>query len=372
MLKQRSAIIRSQLSNQILDAISTMPQQAADASRFERLALKLFAWQYQENPTYRRLCERQGKEPATVFGWRDIPAVTTSAFKYARLACFPARSDEVVFQTSGTTLQRPGRHYFRSLDFYRAAALRSFKAFCLPDREKIRMLIVGPSADPFPLSSLGFMFSLVQKEFGAAGSAVYFSTEGLLVEPLLRDLDAACAAGEAVFLLGTSLALLELVNVLKQRHRALRLPVGIRVLDTGGYKAQAVEISRAEVVAALNEYLSIPPDFMINEYGMTELSSQFYESPLAAAALFAGGPSIKVAPPWVRVVAVDPATLEPVPAGEIGMLRVLDLANVDSVVAIQTEDLGRAWLDRMELLRRASGAERRGCSLLTESILRIN
>jgi hypothetical protein len=74
-------------------------------------------------------------------------------------------------------------------------------------------------------------------------------------------------------------------------------------------------------------------------------------------------------PPWMRVVAVDPETLRPLPEGELGMLRIFDLANVDSVLAIQTEDLGRAWKDRIELAGRASGAELRGCSLLTEMLV---
>jgi hypothetical protein len=74
-------------------------------------------------------------------------------------------------------------------------------------------------------------------------------------------------------------------------------------------------------------------------------------------------------PPWVRALAVHPETLQPLPEGEIGMLRIFDLANVDSVLAIQTEDLGRAWQDRIALTGRASGAELRGCSLLTESIV---
>jgi len=52
------------------------------------------------------------------------------------------------------------------------------------------------------------------------------------------------------------------------------------------------------------------------------------------------------------------------------LLRIYDLANVDSVMAIQTEDVGRAWQDGIELIGRASGAELRGCSLLTEMISR--
>lgn len=355
----------------VLEVISTLSLSRRDETRFEELALALFETQYAANSTYRALCQNQQKTPVTVRQWQEIPAVTTSAFKFSRLACFPGTDDEIYFQTSGTTRQIHGRHYFRTLDFYRAAALRVFKAYCLPDRDKIRMFILGPTAGAFPNSSLGYMFSEVCKVHGTASSGVYFSADGLAVERLLADLTATVESDEAVFLLGTSLAYLELTRVFRDRRLKFSLPGGSRLLDTGGYKGSDFEISRPAFLDLLLDNFGLPLSSIINEYGMTELSSQFYESRLPGIPLHDARPSIKFAPPWTRAVAVDPATLEILPDGEIGMLRIFDLANVDSVLAIQTEDLGRAWPDRMELLRRASGAELRGCSLLTESILRM-
>jgi hypothetical protein len=49
--------------------------------------------------------------------------------------------------------------------------------------------------------------------------------------------------------------------------------------------------------------------------------------------------------------------------GETGLIRVLDLANVYSVMAIQTEDLGIRRGDGFTLAGRAISAEPRGCSL---------
>jgi hypothetical protein len=49
------------------------------------------------------------------------------------------------------------------------------------------------------------------------------------------------------------------------------------------------------------------------------------------------------------------------------LLRHLDLANLGSVVALQTEDVGRALGNGIELLGRVPGAEARGCSLLLAS-----
>ena len=50
--------------------------------------------------------------------------------------------------------------------------------------------------------------------------------------------------------------------------------------------------------------------------------------------------------------------------GETGLIRVLDLANVWSVMAVQTEDLGVRRGDGFELIGRAAQAEPRGCSLM--------
>jgi hypothetical protein len=74
-------------------------------------------------------------------------------------------------------------------------------------------------------------------------------------------------------------------------------------------------------------------------------------------------------PGWVRVSAVDPGTLAPVPDGEVGVLRIDDLANLDSVCAIQTSDLAIVRGGGVELLGRAPGATPRGCSLAVEEAL---
>jgi hypothetical protein len=50
--------------------------------------------------------------------------------------------------------------------------------------------------------------------------------------------------------------------------------------------------------------------------------------------------------------------------GETGLIRVFDLANVWSALAIQTEDLGIRRGAGLELLGRAAVAEPRGCSLM--------
>ena len=70
-------------------------------------------------------------------------------------------------------------------------------------------------------------------------------------------------------------------------------------------------------------------------------------------------------PPWARVQIISPETGKEVAEGETGLIRIFDLANVFSVAAIQTEDLGVRRGDGFELIGRAQLAEPRGCSLMT-------
>ncbi len=366
------------LSEKILRFIQTAPMAEFDDEAFNRLVVELFHHHFEKNAVYRGLCRQQKITPGRVTSWREIPAVTTSAFKEVPLACFPTQQAAAVFHTSGTTQQRAGKHYFRTLQFYRAAMLRSFAAYCLVNIKKMRLFFLGPTFELFPNSSLGYMFSGIRDEFGDEKSAVFFSPEKADADGLQKTLDEASQENAPVFILGTALALLECLEIFQRRNRKFQLPAGSRILDTGGYKSRRVEIKRPEFQNRLGETFGVPREYLLNEYGMTELSSQFYESRLPGIPSRQERPTthalrftpyaLHFPPPWVRVVAVDPEHLEILPPGEIGLLRIFDLANVDSVMAIQTEDLGRAWQDRLELIGRAAGAELRGCSLLTETI----
>ncbi len=352
----------------ILDFITTTPLNQFEDEAFNTLALQLFAHQFQHNNVYQRYCQQAGVASPQLAHWQEIPAVTTSAFKQVPLVCFPHEQAAVVFYTSGTTQQRPGKHYFRDLQFYRAALLRSFKAYCLPDLERIRFLFLAPTTKHFANSSLGYMCAALREAYGAEKSAAFFTPEQLQLGCFRRAVESAITENTPVFIFGTAFNLLAFLDECAANKLRFELPEGSRVLDTGGYKGRTREVPREEFQTMLCECFGLHKKNLLNEYGMTELSSQFYESRLPLAPLADERDHIKFMPPWVRVAAIDPNTMRPLPAGETGMLRVYDLANVDSVLAIQTEDLGRVWQDRIELLGRASDAELRGCSLLTEMI----
>lgn len=356
------------LSHELLALFRRGVTEPLPDDRFNDLALGVFAHQFTRNRPYRAYCEARGRTPDQVARWSAIPAVPTAAFKELPLCTFPPEEAEVVFETSGTTAGgRPGRHYMRTTALYDAALLPPFAAHVMRDEARLRMLSLGPSPRLSPRSSLGHMLGRVMAAFGAPGSAEFVLPSGIDHEGFARALEQAVADAEPVCLLGTAFAFVHALERLAPARFAL--PPGSRLMDTGGYKGRSREAPREELLGLYETTFGIPPDHVISEYGMTEMSSQFYGRQAR------GGACPYVAPPWVRTVVVDPERLEPLPAGEVGLLRHYDLANLDSVMAIQTDDLGVARDGgteagcRFELLGRAAGAEARGCSLAVEELL---
>ena len=345
---------------------------------FDRWALRVFRWQLACNESYRGYCAGRGARADTVTRWEDIPPVPTSAFRHVRLLSLePGRSPEAVFRTSGTTggLARRGEHAVASLALYRAALLPPFRVHVLPEGGRPLLLAMIPSSSDVADSSLSHMVATVMAAFGGQGSTWLAGADGALAEERLLDvLRASENEARPVLLVSTAFALVHALDLLGARNTRVRLPVGSRLMETGGFKGRSRTVERGELYAGVHHYLGIPPEMIVNEYGMTELMSQFYEPVLEQPDLGRGlpGDRFHVSPPWVRTRVLDPVTLAPVDDGREGLLCHLDLANAGSVACVLTEDLGVALPGGFRVLGRIAGAEPRGCSLAAEELLRAS
>jgi hypothetical protein len=339
-----------------------------DDARFEHLALALFAFQFRANAPYGRFCAARGATPDRVGSWREIPAVPTGAFKELPLRCFPAERSVHVFRTSGTALARRGELALDTLELYEASLAPSFESFLLPDLapgERLPMLVLAPAPAEAPDSSLSHMFGVMLERRGAPGSG-WFVREGRLdTDALLEAARGAATSTSKLLLCGTAFAFVHWLETLEGRER-LSLPAGTRVMETGGFKGRARELPRERLYAWIHDRLGVPPERCVNQYGMTELASQFYDSVLREP----GGRRRKLAPAWTRVLLVEPESGKEVREGEVGAIRIVDLANTGSVLAIATADLGRRVGDGFEVLGREAGAEARGCSIAADEMLR--
>jgi len=267
----------------------------------EALALELFEWQRSVSAVHRNFAA--GVEPSTIY---EIPAVPV---RLCKEVVFCTASQGIDFRTSGTTGKR-GLHRMADTQAYDRAARLQFEA-CVPDAPTTAMNLCPTAAD----SSLGHM-----------------------MRTLFPDATTTLPEGP-VFIGTTASRASEIPDV--------ELPPGSVVMVTGGFKGSAPEELR------LRERLG--PHFRrIDEYGMTELSSQLW-----------GAPGEGYLPPrWLVPYAVDAATGERTEG--LGLLRFVDLANWSSLLAIETEDVGEVRGGRVFLQGRLAKSEPRGCSLAVE------
>ncbi len=351
------------------------PQWVDDDARFETLALRLFAFQFEHCDAYARYCGARNATPADVGRWFEIPPVPASAFKAGALTCFDTAKTVKTFLTSGTTTSRRGTLHLDTLALYEASLLPNIRRFVFPEVESgawptmsIRVLAPDPAATPD--SSLSHMFGVALQALGSRDSG-YDVRDGVLDTDAL--IDHLRRSERPLALCGTAFAFVHLLEALGDDAHGgseLTLKSGSRIMETGGFKGRSREVPRVELYESLSKRLGIPDHHIVNQYGMTELGSQFYDNVLFDHYSGEGmRPRQKIAPPWTRIRLLDPETGEEAAEGDAGIVVIHDLANTGSIAALQTADLGR-WVDRatggFEVLGRAQGAEARGCSIAAD------
>ncbi len=309
---------------------------------FNGLALRIHAFQRQSNAPFARWCATL-PEPKS---WREIPSVPQAMFKRFRLSCFPPKLTPVTFRTSGTTGETRGEHHFADTALYEASILAGWQRLRLP---KLPALFLAQTPDEVPDSSLTHMFGTLARR---AVTRAKFD--------IRADADALrkLAARGPCAIFGTALAFLALFE--RMGDARVKLPRGSFAFETGGYKGSGRDIPKTELYVKFLTHLGLRADSVWNEYGMTELSSQAYTHGL-------GRPH--TAPPWLRAIVINPETGAEVPVGGSGVLRLFDLANVGSVLAIQTADLAVRRADGFGLLGRDPAAVPRGCSRRADELL---
>jgi hypothetical protein len=349
------------LDARILAAIRSY---ALDESEFDRLACDIFAYQFRTNAPYAAYARSCGITPDRLpHRAAAIPAVPVAAFKEAVLSTVGAGGAGLWFETSGTTAGIGGRHYLETAELYEAALLAGFDRALLADGARLRYLLLVPDVRTRPHSSLGFMMDRIAELRGDGRGGRFVDGDALDIDGLLGALDAAVADGAAVCIAATAFALVAAVDALRARGRRFGLPRGSRVMETGGFKGRARVVEQVQLYAEVSAGLGIPAAAIVGEYGMTELSSQYYDSPGSRTQ----AQRCKLAPPWLRALVVDPQGA-PVAPGVVGAIRHIDCANRSSAVAIETDDLGALTPAGLVLLGRDRGAELRGCSLDAEDL----
>jgi acyl-protein synthetase LuxE len=341
---------------------------ADDDGTFDRLALEVYAYQFERNPPYRRYCERRGSEPSRVSSWRDVPAVPAASFADTRLACFGPDRTALTFVSSGTTTAgaRASRHELDSTELYDAAIAAQYCALVLPDAPTMPHVFIAPPFSYATTSSLSYMLSALEKRFGAPGGGFYVHDDVLD----FSNLSVALASASPRVVFGTAFSFVHFADRCRTNGVRFSLGPGSRVVETGGFKGKSREIARDDLYRSFEELLGVKPDMCVSEYGMCELGSQWYDANIAdMAAGIQPRRHVKIGPHWTRTTIVDPVTALPVVSGETGLLQIFDLCNRGSVCSVLTGDLARERDGGVEIIGRHPGAPPKGCSIAADAML---
>jgi hypothetical protein len=344
----------SSLFSTLQDFIQRSPLDELNDEIFNNLALKVFYHQRAHNKNYRQYCESIGFKELT--HWTEIPILTTELFKFVPLTCFNSDQATKIFHSSGSTSSDKSIHYLSSqeLELYELSLWRTFSnAFNLNTEYKPSLFILTEKPSERENSSLIHMFKVVAEKLGYSENCFYYHNELLDWERLQMDFQHSVNKNTPCLIAGTAFSF---VHLLDSPFRKIQLPSGSMLMETGGYKGKSRELSKEELYDQISSLFHIDKSSIVGQYGMSELCTQYYDSPISR---------LKRATPWsrVRVLSTNDLSRE-VEVGEIGLLAHYDLANIDSCAFVLSGDLGiKKNFYEFDIIGRASQLKAKGCSL---------
>jgi phenylacetate-coenzyme A ligase PaaK-like adenylate-forming protein len=315
---------------------------------FDKIALELFHFQYENNPLYRQFSDSTGVEPAKVTSINSIPFLPIQFFKTHQVTTTKFEP-EIIFESSGTGNMQRSKHFIKSRDLYENSFTLAFELFYGKENEWC-VLGLLPSYFEGGNSSLVMMVDKLIKSSDHSFSGFYMDDFDKLHHTLLHNE----ILQQPTLLIGVTYALLDFAEKYKMKLSATT------IMETGGMKGRREEITRMQVHEILQNRFGV--NAIHSEYGMTELLSQAYSR---RNGLF------KCAP-WMKVLIRDeddPLVITDVLKNKVpktGLINIIDLANIFSCSFIATDDLGKLYAnDSFEVLGRADTSDVRGCSLLS-------
>jgi len=313
-----------------------------DSEAFKKLALELFAFQFETNAVYRSFCDLLFKHPSSIDRVEDIPFLPISFFKSKKVIGSDPKVDKV-FSSSGTTGTQTSKHYVSDLSVYKDSFLGGFQYFYGKPSDYV-ILGLLPNYLERDGSSLIYMVDSLIQESTQPESGFYLYDHQAL-DAVLNSLERRQVK---TLLIGVSFALLDFIE---QYPQSLRHTI---VMETGGMKGRRKELVRQELHSRLKKGFGV--NEIHSEYGMTELLSQAYSKK----------DGIFYAPPWMKVFSretEDPLSIQG--RNKTGGLNIIDLANRNSCSFIATQDLGRVYEDgSFEVIGRFDHSDIRGCNLM--------
>lgn len=339
------ALERQKLTEEVLGYIEAGVD--AEIPDFNGSCLRMFALHYEVNPVFREFCDVKKVRPGDVSRWQDVPLVYNDMFKTHLVASFPLEKAVLGCLTGGTTSLTQRGRIFRDEDGKKlvfGANKRMTGAYLFPDFEagkRCRILILAPSPEMAPSMGMAIGMDQTRTHFGTPDSQFLLGRTGIDINGLLKALREAEASGVPVAIIGATSAYVYFFQACRRKKLSFKLPRGSRICDGGGYRGRFGPVSRDDYYGMVEEILGVPSSHCVNVLGEAETSTNLFDDPLRR--FVKGLPPrdrIRPVPPWSRVLAMDIDTLEPLPDGKIGLMAHWDLANVPTVLAVITDNLG--------------------------------
>lgn len=310
--------------------------------QFEKIALKIFRFQYENNKVYREFCDFLNTDVQKVKSLDKIPFLPIQFFKSHDVVSNNETVQES-FTSSGTTGMITSKHQVTDISLYEQSYRLAFSEF-YGNIEDYAILALLPSYLERSGSSLIYMVKDLIELSNNEHSGFYLHNYGELTSNLI-ELD---SSGQNVILIGVTYALLDLIE--KQNFQ-LKNTI---IMETGGMKGKRKEIIREELHSILCKGFGVSS--IHSEYGMTELLSQAYSL----------GNGVFECPAWMQVLIRDTEdALSYIDSEKTGGVNVIDLANINSCSFIATQDLGKKYSNNsFEILGRFDNSDIRGCNLM--------
>lgn len=316
------------------------------SSAFEDLALEAFQYQAIYNPLYRSYLDLLRKDPKQINQLAEIPFLPIQFFKNRTIKT-ETWEPYTTFSSSSTTGQQPSLHYLHSAQIYETVSRQGFEHFYGPI-EDFCILALLPSYLERKGSSLVYMADYFIRQSRYKESGFFLHNLASLATQLAKCRDQKIPT----LLIGVSFALLDLAE---------QFPMSLGdtiVMETGGMKGRRKEITREELHSVLTSAFQVPT--IHSEYGMTELLSQGYSK----------GDGLFFPSPTMRVIGRDITDpLSPQRLGQTAALNIIDLANINTISFIATDDIGQVYEDHsFRVMGRLDKSDVRGCNLMVADL----
>lgn len=314
-------------------------------------------------PPYARLAAGSGFSPEQLRVTADlarVPLVPSSLFK-KRSIVSTVSGQLLTCKSSGTkgTVSEICRDE-PTMERFVAGMLHGAAEFYDRLHDGRRGFVLGPCTDEAGTLWFSYALSLLDLSFD---TDFFVRNDEFRVDELESALS-ELEAGIHPLIVGPPVLLMDFCLWLQSRGRKLNLRErNALVITAGGWKSfSARAIDRAELCELVTDTLGVDPEAVRDIYNMVELNSQLFECEK----------NRKHVPPWLEVIVRDPSDLNPVGAGEEGVLTFLDPTPTSYPGFIFSDDVGRIDTGRcscgrigrtLTIVRRLSKVEERGCAL---------